>query len=204
MKQINMKNLIIGTLLLLPLLTMAQETIFERAARETCEYINGEEFKNTSSEELTTKLGVFIIKFYGDNKEEFKKEGYELDFSKGRDAGVEFGEKVGIEMVSYCPEALIKLSESEAFDDEEADEFYITGELNKIEGDEFSTIVILDSDNKRQKFLWLGNFEGSEKLIDYESIKGMSVKVTYKNTECYSPKLKEYIIRKEIVEIEYL
>ncbi len=204
------KTLLVFCLAFLPIAFFAQEesvSILDKIARETCDYMNNEEVSKLSGNELSTKLGLFIVNLYADYQDELKAEGFEIDFADDGNGAEEFGEKVGITMIKYCPEVLMALADHEAFNEDEVievEEFYAEGKLIKLQGDEFSNIIMEDTEGRVQKFLWFTNFAGSDKLIYSDSVEGINVGITYKNTECYSPKLKEYIIRKEILEIIYL
>ncbi len=203
-----MKHIIILLILITSFNVKAQETTLDLIAQATCDYLQSDEVVNLSGSQRTTKLGIFIIKQYNKHKEALILEGIELDFSN-KDEARAFGEKVGMNMVKFCADELVALASGDEEDVEIAsvnNNQYFVGEVIAINGTEFSFIQIKASNGITQKFLWLSNFIGSERLISEtsEAIVGTKVNVTYKNTECYSPKLKEYIIRKEIVEIEYL
>lgn len=182
-----------------------EESVLDLVAKETCEYLQSEEIQLLSNNDKTMKLGVFIITKYSEYEDRFKAEGIDFDLSNGaQNAGRQFGEKVGITMVKYCPEVLMALGTDDNTNKYEEDEYAIQGKINSIEGNEFSTIIVKDSSGKMQKFLWMENFSGSEKLINNVSVEGLKVEVIYKNFECYSPQLKEYVIRKKIIAIDFL
>ena len=197
-------------LIFLPITFFAQDnsvSILDRIAQETCDYMSKEEIAELEGEDLTIKLGLFIVNLYAVYTDELNEAGYNINFSDDGNGAEVFGEKVGITMIKFCPEVLMALAESDAFADDEVEaveEFYSEGTLMKLEGNEFSNIILEDTDGRIQKFLWFTNFVGSDKLIYSDSVEGINVGITYKNIECYSPKLKEYIIRKEILEIIYL
>lgn len=199
-----MKNIATTLLLLLSMSMFAQETILDKVALATCEYLQKDENKSLSTDEMTVKLGLFMISYYSDHEKEFEKEGVIVDWDS-EEGGEGFGQKIGIKMASICPETLMSFAGDMNSDEgDQVDSFFVQGKLKSITGNEFSYINIEDESGKSQKFLWLSNFKGSDKLIENDKVKGIEVSVTYKNTECYSPKLKEYIIVKEIIEIEYL
>jgi len=198
-----MKKITTIILLLLSINMFSQESIMDKVANATCEYLQKDEIKSLPSDEMTVKLGLFMLSYYSDNEKEFEKVGIKVDWNDG-DSGEEFGQKIGIKMAGFCPDTLMLLAGGADDDVDDFESFIIEGKLKSITGEEFSYINIKDTLGKSQKFLWLSNFKGSDKLIDNNKIKGLKVNVIYKNTECYSPKLKEYIIVKEIVEIEYL
>jgi len=201
-----LKKVLLVCLFFVGLNISSQETTLDAIAQKTCKYLQSDELQGLSESKKTIKLGVFIINQYSAYEEALNAEGIVIDFSE-EDAGRKFGEKIGINMVGHCPDALMALAgeDKESNSNIENEEIFI-GEIVSVTGDVFSFIQIEESAGISQKFLWLANFKGSERLItdDLSSIIGTSVKVKYKNTECFSPKLKEYIIRKEIVEIEYL
>ena len=183
------------------------KTTIDKIANETCVYFNDnkEELSSLSSSERVAKLGLKMLSLYDKYKKELKAEGIFVDVTD--DASAEaFGEKVGYSMAKYCTDVLISLSEdvSDDEDDEGEVEFTVEGELKNITGKELSILSLKDQKGKTQKFVWIKNFEGSDRLINDENVKGIKVRLTYSNLELYSPQLKEYIVRKQISKIEYL
>ena len=175
----------------------------DKVANATCEYLQSDEIKSLSHDDMSVKMGFFLISYYSDHKEKFASEGIVFDL-KDEKGGEELGYKIGMKMAGVCPETLMLFSDDDTDDDSAFETFIVEGELKSISGEDFSYIHIKDLEGKTQKFLWFGNFTGSDKLIEDDNIKKTKVNITYKNTECYSPKLKEYIIIKEIIGIEYL
>lgn len=185
----------------------SQESALDKVAKETCEYLTSKEIVNLETSEKTLKLGLHMMTLYTKYKNELNKEGITFDMGNPGNAGRAFGEKIGMNMVKFCPDALIALASQEGFGDDEFDEEVsktITGEIVSVEGDEYSTLIVKDINGRTQKFLWLSNFKGSDKLIETKRPKNLKVNVSYVNVEIYSPKLKEYVVRKQITEIEYL
>lgn len=176
-----------------------------KIAQKTCEYMAGEDLNGLTSNEKTVKLGVFMLKEYTLYEEELNKEGIDIDF-EDQSSSEDFGQKIGFIMMNICPETLISLAEGNNVVSQRKQENILsfTGKIKSITGDDFSFIQVEDNNGIVKSFLWLSNFKGSEKLITGDSVIGTQVKIKYKNTECFSPKLQEYIIRKEIVEIAYL
>ena len=180
------------------------KTAIDKIGKETCKYFkkNKEELNNLSKNERVAKLGIKMLSLYDKYKDDLKAEGIEVDISD--DSSTEaFGQKVGVSMANHCLDLLLLLSED--FPDEEDEvNFNVVGKLKSISGDELSYVSLKDKNGKTQKFVWLNNFEGSDKLINSKKIKNLKVKLSYINVELYSPKLKEYIVRKQISKIEYL
>ena len=182
-----------------------KESALDKISKLTCEYLTSEKFKSLNKADKTAGLGVFIVSNYSKFQKELAKEGLEFDFSTS-DGGRKFGEKVGVNMLKFCSEALIAFSKLEDDKVEVIKEkpLSISGEILRIKGKEFSTIFVKDSESNIQKFIWLRNFMGSNKLIYANSVKGIKVKIIYKDIEWYSPKIKEYTTRKEIIGIKFL
>lgn len=184
----------------------SQETTIDKIAQETCEYLSSDEIKNLDSDKRTEKLGFYIIKLYNKYETVLNSEGINVNFTDGSDQASKFGEKVGMNMVKFCPDALIALAND--IDDEPIveDIFEMKGTLINVVGNEFSTVILKDEEGKTQKFLWLQNFKGSDTLI--KSLENLNNKANvilkYNNIECYSPQLKDYIIRKVIVELSFV
>ena len=202
------KNIFLLLLTLISFKITAQEvtTTLDKIANETCVYVteNKEEFSTLNSQQRLSKLGLKMLSICQKYQDDLKKEGIEIDLTDN-DSSEKLGEKVGLTMVKYCPEVLMMLAEDIEEEDEEANfQFMIEGELQSVSGDELSIITLKDISGKMQKFVWLENFSGSEKIINSESINGLKVSVLYENIEIYSPQLKEYIVRKKITKIEYL
>ncbi|MFK8061165.1 MAG: hypothetical protein AB8B78_13885 [Polaribacter sp.] len=184
-----------------------KKTALDKVSKETCTYLESKEFAEIDKQLKTASLGIFIFKMYDKYKKQLNKEGIVLDLSKGKNGGREFGEKVGMNMVQFCPEALMLLAGDDDDEDEtelEEIEFSVSGQLKSINGDDLSVISLKDDTGKTQKFIWLNNFEGSDRLINSEKTRDLEVTIFYKSVEIYSPKLKEYIVRKQVTKIEYL
>ena len=191
-----------------------KENIIDKVAKETCEYLSSEDVKGLSGEALTMKMGIKIFALYGKYTKELNAAGVVFDINNPEESGSKLGERIGMNMIKFCPDVLMALAENEGFyEDDENDDTkkeetlelkYFEGDVKKIEGDEILTLVIKDTSGKTQKFIWLENFKGSDKLIETEKVKQLKVKVFYKDLEVYSPKLKEYVVRKQITKIDYL
>jgi len=193
-------------LLLFSIKTFAQEdAILDSAAVKTCNYLKQKEIADLGIKDKKAKLGLFILTYYSNHKEEFVKAGLDFDITDSKSAG-KFGSEVGAVMAAKCPDVILSLSNQmrDESKDKKEDVFYTKGKLKELSGTELASLSIRDKNNKIQKFILLSNFKGSEKLISGKFKKGTRVKIKYKNVEIYSPKLKEYIIKKEILEITYL
>jgi hypothetical protein len=209
----------IALILLLMITSMVtsqeKEDIIDKVAKETCEYLSSDEVKGLSGEPLAMKMGIKIFQLYGQYTKELNEAGVVFDSSNAEESGRKLGEKVGLNMVKFCPEVLMALADSQGLLDETdntemidkstfLEDKSINGVIKKMEGDDIVTLVVKDESGKTQKFLWLENFSGSDKLIEAKKVNKLKVMVYYKSIEVYSPKLKEYVVKKQITRIDYL
>jgi hypothetical protein len=206
-----MKHTVVTVLFLLfTLNSFAQEKedVLDIVAKKTCEYLNSEEVKDLKGDELAMKMGLKMFALYGEYKKELNKAGVTFDPNDAAESGRKLGERIGMVMVKFCPDALMALAGGDKglvdIDEEPKEEFKsIEGTIKSVDGDDIVTLAIKDVYGKTQKFIWLSNFKGSDRLIEATKVKGIYVKVFYKDIEVYSPKLKEYVTRKQITQIEY-
>ncbi|WP_442267094.1 hypothetical protein ACSIGC_05175 [Tenacibaculum sp. ZS6-P6] len=204
------KKILLLGVLFLTLITNAQESALDKISKETCEYLTKINNMNLSGNQKSTELGLYMVKLYSKYKEDLKEEGIVVDFSRGKEGGAEFGKKIGMNMVNFCPDVLIALAnEEDGKEEKDEDNFselsFLEGEIKKISGEELYVIEIKDTLGKTQKFLWLNNFEGSDELIELgKKSKGKKVKIFYEDIEYFSPKLQEYIVRKKVSKVEFL
>lgn len=201
-----MKKIVILSILFFVSITSAQESVLDKISKETCEYLESNDISNLSAEEKQAKLGLKILSLYNKYEKELNKEGLVLDLSGGEEAGYEFGEKVGMNMVQFCPKALMSLVGGDLEEENyEKEQSYVDGEVKKITGEDLYMVELKDTQGKIQKFIWLSNFEGADALLDYsKALKNKEVRVFYEAMEIFSPKLKDYIIRNKIVKLEIL
>lgn len=118
-----------------------------------------------------------------------------------------FGEKVGTQMAFICPEVFLLLKDdntSKKNEDAPVDKNTVSGEIEAFESEELKYVLIKENDGRINKFLWLRSFEGDADLIKKgNDAVGKKVKIEYTEIEIYSPKLGEYINRKEIKKISF-
>lgn len=187
----------------------AQETTLDKVSKDICEYLTSLDYKSLSKTELKTHIGLQLVELYNKYKIELNKEGITFDISKGKEEGLAFGKKVGMNMVKHCPAVLLTMagskSGSKVVKSEPTEKPFKEGKLKNISGEDLYIIEMKDIDGKNQKFIWLSNFEGSDELIDLgKKSKGKKVRIYYDNIEFFSPKLKEYIVRNKVTKLEFL
>jgi hypothetical protein len=165
-----------------------KENILDVIAKKTCEYLSSDEIKDLSGEPLAMRMGVKIIQLYDQYKKELNEIGIVFDSDNAEESGRKLGEKVGMNMIKFCPDVLMALVDRESVTDDEVDkemigkasfleDNYVKGKIKKMEGDDIITLVVKDNSGKTQKFLWLENFTGSDKLIETKKVNKLEVMV---------------------------
>lgn len=176
------------------------QDLLDDMARAACSCL---ESKNMSDnyEKLKFEAGMCILAYYQEHTDEVNEYFGITEFNGV--TGRIVGEKLGVKMVTVCPDLVIKLGQSKISDDEDEDDrastYTISGKVAKAEGADLITYHIKADDGKTYKVVWYRNFEGSEDLVDDpKSIVGKKVTVTVEDVECYIPKAKGYYSVREI------
>lgn len=184
--------ILFGLIFCLPL---NAQNIHQKVAEHTCSCLGEKTTEELEAVNLEFQLGLCIIGGIFNNKVAFDqtfggKSIQEIDMEK-------FGEDVGIEMLSICPQIFLNFIDE---DDKEDDSGFSGIELGKITGIEkkqFNVINLESGDGSILKFLWLWDFTGSEILID-GSYKDKWLNVVYSNVELYDAQKATYVIFKVI------
>ncbi len=205
-----LKKIILLTVILnfTSLFAQTEDEAYVILANETCECISKKGLDMTK-DQIKANLGICMLSSLGRNKEKFEKANLHIsmnDYESGR----ALGEKVGVKMAVICPEVFMTFMDEETegeYDDDDTatKSTTISGVIKSISDGDVSYIAIFDLNNKVQQFIWLRNFEGSDKIIENEkAVIGKKVKIEFVNTECYIPKMKEYYMLKEIVKMKFI
>jgi len=192
-----MKSILTLVFVMSALTVFSQEKFYEFLAEEACSCIAEKNLDNMTQEELNMELGFCIMAGMGKYDGEDAQEVDMTDMT----AMYDLGEKVGMKMAVKCPDKLMAVVGGTMEEEIEAETLKIDGVIKAVSGEDFSYVVV-EKDGRSQKFLWLRYFKGSEVLSeDPDGMVGKKVTIYYQNIECYSPKLRDYIIQKEITEL---
>jgi len=116
------------------------------------------------------------------------------------DLGVEIGKNL---LKQKCPGFLtlaVKMAEK---DDNNSSA--TVGNFRKIDLKGFNYIVLTDNNGNERSFLWLRQFQGSEKFMGNTlTLVGKKIKISWHELEVYLPQAKGYYKVKEITGIEFL
>ncbi len=181
-------------------------------AKSTCACLKNKNFENKTKDEIQMELGVCMIASANEKKLKFDFNDYE--------SGRQFGEKVGAEMVSICPDLFLKIMTKEGTDgksmlddstekskkSETVNESYleISGRVTRVENKEMMYVYVEDDTKNEKKFLILSNFANAENFINnHTKYIGTKITVYYKEVEYFSPKANEFAKQKEITGLAF-
>ena len=118
------------------------------------------------------------------------------------------GHDIGLDLFKINCAAFSQISVKMASGDEEkvADESEsTTGKFKRIDLKGFNYIVIADGNGNEKSFLWLREFQGSDKFMKGTlTLAGKKLKITWHEMEVYLPLAKGYYKVKEITAIDFL
>jgi hypothetical protein len=144
-------------------------------------------------ESLNMKLGLCMLEKAQPYEKQLKKD-YGINFDKIDEDGEKLGRLIGIKMVSYCPDAVIKLSQrNQPASATPQGEQQISGQLIKIEEEPFVQFHLRDANGKVVRFYWLTFVESHlDMLEDYKSLLTQTLSFKYVVQEFFDPRVGEY------------
>jgi hypothetical protein len=177
-------------------------------AQESCDCIKGKKLDMAAIDDQKLKMeyGFCLLQSYNKHSGQYAKENPDapINMSDG-DSMRQFGEKIGMRMISVCPEVLMSAGESYLREsDEEVVEadLAIEGEITEIKSEQFVTIQVRDSNKRIHNFLMLDYFNSAGLLTNNEIRKKDRISVKYSEIELYDPKAKEFRYFKVISGLE--
>jgi hypothetical protein len=195
-----MKSFLILTLALFTSLAGFSQDYMDKIAEAGCNCIT-ELPDSVSRQELNVKLGLCMIEAAIPYKKKLKKD-YGIDFARIDEEGEKLGRIIGTRMASVCPMALIALSSKmedeeiaaeEELPMEEVTENMAVGEVTQVDDASFVVFSVKDSYGKTYKYHWMSEIETDLDLaVDYASMMGKSVEITYETKSFFDPKIEDY------------
>jgi len=189
-----------------------EEEIYNLIAQETCDCMADKDVSKMKSADIEMQLGLCMLGSFTTHSAAL---GGDVDIS---DSGKleALGEKIGILMFGKCPQTLMAvatsmqggtepmmeedlsalLEESQDWDGGEE----VSGAIVRMSNiSDVSYIVLKDEAGVEHELMWLRYFEGSELLFENPNASvGRKATIYWVPMEIYSPKTKDYAIRKEI------
>jgi len=199
-----MKLLLILSLFFISTNIHAQDYL-DKIAQQTCDCTT--KLSDTlQTEQMYMELGVCMIRASEPYKKQLKKD-HGINFDNIDKEAEKLGKLVGFRMATICPDALIKMTNrtNEKKPIEAATTELFTGRITKIEKDYFVVFSVNDNAGKSLKFYWLTNAESNIELINkYDALFDKDVKVKYRITALFDPKVGDYRNFNVIEKIEQL
>ncbi len=159
-------------------------------ANETCDCVSN---LNATNQKITDiQLGLCMVKAYSAHKNEMPPH---LQVSISDAEGFEpVAAEIGIKMMETCPEIIMTLAESGAFEDEfaEMSDISVSGSVLEVKTDQFMVLEIKDDQGKKFSMLLFYHFAGASLLTEGKIKKGDRVTASYSETELYDPKIREF------------
>ncbi len=187
--------------MLFPVFIFAQkeQVIYEKLANQTCECVNSKKTEKISQIEL----GLCVLGSLGKLSDKEKKT---IKYDSGEGSIDKVSEQVGMQMVAICPDVFSNMLQdegaSEVASDAEASDPSSTGIFQSMVSNQFNTIIIMDSENQKREFIWLFPFEGDALFIKNKIIKGDKIEILYREQNFFDPKINDYKIYNEILEVK--
>lgn len=181
----------------------SKDTLLDTIAKESCECINTKitDLKEAELSKIELEYGLCVMASLG--KYKTLADTY-LNVSFNDNASmVKLGEDVALKMLPYCPDVLMVFAESyDETEDYVVDYLETYGEFTKIKTEQFNVVYFKDNNNREQKMLWFGYFEGSNLLSDTKALKGQKLYIVYEEMELFDPNIDDYRNFKVLQKIE--
>lgn len=165
--------------------------LMDKMAEETCECVKKLDFSGMPQNQIEMNLGMCILQSISSNKIEVENQ---LGaFSITSIMTEEFGEKMGLQMLSFCSDFFINNFADEYMNEQYFSEVSVElGKIKSIEKKQFNTVNLQMYDGSILKFIWLWDFEGSE-ILTKNQFKNKWINIIYSTIELYDPQIKKYI-----------
>lgn len=165
--------------------------LMDKMAEETCECVKKLDFSGMPQNQIEMNLGMCILQSISSNKIEVENQ---LGaFSITSIMTEEFGEKMGLQMLSFCSDFFINNFADEYMNEQYFSELSVElGKIKSIEKKQFNTVNLQMYDGSILKFIWLWDFEGSE-ILTKNQFKNKWINIIYSIIELYDPEIKKYI-----------
>jgi len=185
----------------------------EKIAEGTCDCIAKKKLNLNNDEQLKLNLGLCMMEAYGKYEKLVPKKD-RLDLSNSAQMRA-FGEKLGIKMISFCPDFLMAVGKQALKDDaieedstavsvDEAialEDLSVEGTIHSITKNHYLILTVKESTGKSHQFYLINNFENSYLITDQVLQNKDKVKVSYFETELYDVQLNKFLISKVITDI---
>lgn len=218
MLKINKMKTIVNILFFLVVINSYSQEYMEKIAEGTCECITKKKIDLKKDEQLKLSLGLCMMESYSKYEHLVPKK-ERLDLSNSSQMRT-FGEKLGMKMISYCPDFILALGRSELKkdqaaeinEDESSDESpisieedsFVEGNFYSVSKENYLYLTLKESSGKSHQLYLINNFENSFLITDNVLKPNDKIKVNYFETELYDVKLNKFLRTKVITDIQKL
>jgi hypothetical protein len=165
----------------------------DEIAKQTCEC--AKDIPDTlSGNEFNMKLGLCVINAAAAYKDDLFRE-HQIDFMNIDVQGAQLGKLVGVHMINYCPDLLIRAANNNNLleDEDESEVLSFEGTVTKIDDKGFVVFSVRDISGKLMKFYWLTPVATNIEIEDnYKTLLSKKVTIVYYALEFFDPRIKEY------------
>ena len=182
-----------------------KDSLLKVIAGEVCTELttNNSSFKN--KDDLSAGLGMAMIPSFTKHQDELKEF---FDDDMMGNSMEEFGQQVGMKLMTDCPQFLAMFKENQQMFTDLADASAskkvssgsISGTLVKIVPGDFTYFIVKDQNGKSAKIWWQEYFKGSEKITISNLNK--PIKVSFTEKDIYNSTLNDYIKQKIAISVE--
>lgn len=187
-------RLLLGVAILASCAAASAQDYLDTVAGEVCTCVQKVD-DNTPGNEVNPKLGVCIVSAMVPYQERVKTDlGIDLNnLASDQASGERLGKVIASRMVLRCPEVLVRISALAERGSAANVEAVVEGAITRVDKEFFVVFSLKDSDGKTIKLYWMSPVSASIDLVnDYEGLVGKTVKVSYRSSEFFDPRVSDY------------
>lgn len=179
------------------------QTAKEKIAKATCDCFNNKSLDLSSMDQSTLELnfGLCILEGYSKFSNELP-ENEKIDF--GNEKQMEkFGEDIAMQMLTTCPELILKLGEgyNDLEEEKSTEDITLEGTFIGTKKDAFLNVQIKESNGRTHNIILLDYFQNSYLITDNILKNKSQVIVTYYEVELYDATINRFIKTKILTDI---
>jgi hypothetical protein len=198
------------TLCLFSFLISAQSPeILDKLTENACDCVSKKDMSKIEPANMQLEMGMCII---GALDVLPKAERDKINITNNTQMQ-KLGESIGVRMANKCPKVLMEIARMSQAEEVKgsgassppppANSGKIEGTVKEVTEGEFVTIVVTDNNQREQRLIWLGHFNGeTDYIANPQLLKGKKVEINYYTQDRYVVKMHDYITYKQITELK--
>jgi hypothetical protein len=202
------KTVLSITLCLFSFILSAQSPeILDKLTENACDCLSKKDMSKIDPANLRLEMGLCIIGAL----EIIPKDERDKINIKDNTQMRKLGDGIGIRMANKCPNVVVEIASMRQHEKVKestnppppADWGKIEGTVKEVIEGEFVTVVITDNNQREQRLIWLGHFNGeTDYIANPQLLKGKKVEINYATQDRYVVKMHDYITYKQITELK--